>query len=153
MKILLPVISLFVMAITLCGCAPALRQSMSPGEGHWTFTRQTKLNKDQGFSLVKTNIAVIYNNYNVVVKSEDREAGTFVIKALVEAPSPANSFVGMLNYNYTLIITVSDESILYDYTVGKVQNGDYGLCYPFPKTLEYIYSQFVIQSTELSAKP
>lgn len=117
----LAIVLLLISLLAITGCAESSRLSMDPGEGTYSYEFDTTLTKDEAFSKVKAGIAILFKSYKTVVQMDDKDAGQFVLKPIMTI----NVFGTTDNFAYTLVITVKDNKIVYEFVTGVNRWGGY----------------------------
>lgn len=126
---------LLATALIFSGCASAVRLSMEDGEGVYKFTEPNSVSKSEAYNSARVWLAQNTGDYQKVVKLEDPETGTIVLK-----PSMKVKVAGVWKWMYyTLTIKVEDSQIEFNFVVNEMVEG----YYPPADQMQYIENQFV----------
>ncbi len=134
-------IVLFTIVGIMLGCASAVRLSMAEGEGVYQFTELNPITKIEAYKSAQIWLAQNAGNYQKVVKLEDEETGTLVLKPLMRV-KVAGIFKWM---HYTLTLKVEEEQINFNFVVNEMLEG----YYPPADQMDYIKNHFVVIKTSI----
>lgn len=116
------------------------RSSLEAGEGQWEYIEEHATTKDSAFVKTIEWIAVNYNSANDVIQLQDKEAGKIVVKG-------AAPFVNVIyneHVSYTLAMTIKDQKMKFEFTLGKTipsQSGGYA-GYPPSSEIPKVEAEF-----------
>ena len=137
---------LFVISIFLFGCSGAVRTTINPEEKNYTFEENTSKSKTVAFEAVDEWLAVNANNAKNIIQLKDKDAGKFVAKPTM------NVTVGLtkLPMNYSLILRISDEKIIFNFEIGEMATAYGG--YPPESSIEEIKNEFISMKDDILNK-
>jgi hypothetical protein len=103
-------------------------------QGYKEYIEQHNLTKDKAFDICIEWIAVNFRSANTVVQLKDKESGKIVVQAVGSYYYDILKAV-LINYNYTMNITIKDQKIKFEFTTHGTDNAPHPQVGDLPKIL------------------